>query len=55
MIEQIVDKTSLLIEQDSLRRRIGENARYLVEQGEFCIEKRNAKLKGIFDEAILAA
>jgi len=52
MVNQIVEKTSLLIENNSLRESIGRNARRLVEEGEFCIKRRNEKLKKIFDEAI---
>ncbi|MEM2117721.1 MAG: glycosyltransferase family 4 protein [Candidatus Bathyarchaeia archaeon] len=51
LVKQIVEKTSLLIEDDSLRRRIGREARHLIEEGEFSIKKRNEKLKRIFDEA----
>lgn len=51
MVNQIVDKSSLLIEEDSLRSKIGRNARKLVEQGEFSVKRRNEKLKRIFDEA----
>jgi glycosyltransferase involved in cell wall biosynthesis len=50
-VKQIVEKTSLLIEDGSLRRRIGREARNLVENGEFSIKNRNEKLKRIFDEA----
>lgn len=51
LVRQIVEKVSLLIEDGSLRRRIGREARRLVEHGNFSIEKRNEKLKRIFDEA----
>lgn len=50
-VEKIVEKTSLLIENDSLRRKIGQEARRLVEYGEFSFKHRNEKLKRIFDEA----
>ncbi len=52
MVRQIVDKMSLLIESSSLRRRLGQEARRLVEQGEFSLKNRNDNLKKIFDEAI---
>jgi len=52
MVNQIVEKVSLLIENSSLRRDIGRNARHLVERGKFSVKKRNEKLKRIFDEAI---
>jgi len=51
LVNQIVEKTSLLIENDSLRRRIGREARRSIEDGEFSIKKRNEKMKKIFDEA----
>lgn len=50
-VKQIVEKTSILIEDDSLRRKIGRNARHVIEHGEFSIKNRNEKLKRIFDEA----
>jgi glycosyltransferase involved in cell wall biosynthesis len=54
IVNQIVDKASLLIEESSLRRQIGREARRLTEQGEFSVARRNEKLKRIFDEAICA-
>jgi glycosyltransferase involved in cell wall biosynthesis len=52
-VKQIVEKTSMLIEDGSLRRKIGQEARHLVEVGEFSLKNRNSKLKRIFDEATL--
>jgi glycosyltransferase involved in cell wall biosynthesis len=52
LVKQIVEKASLLIEDRPLRRRIGQEARRLIEEGEFSIKNRNQKLKRIFDEAI---
>jgi glycosyltransferase involved in cell wall biosynthesis len=52
LIKQIVEKASMLIENESLRRKIGREARFLVEHGEFSIPRRNMKLRRIFDEAI---
>jgi glycosyltransferase involved in cell wall biosynthesis len=54
MVNQIVGKASLLIEDTSLRKRLGREARQSVEQGEFSIKKRNEELKRIFDEATSA-
>jgi glycosyltransferase involved in cell wall biosynthesis len=51
MIERIVQKTSLLIEDENLRRRMGKAGRWEVDHGKFSIKSRNEKLKGIFDEA----
>jgi len=50
-VKQVVEKTSLLIEDGSLRRKIGRNARRSIESGEFSIKNRNEKLKRIFDGA----
>jgi glycosyltransferase involved in cell wall biosynthesis len=52
IVNQIVDKASFLIEENSLRRQIGREAKRMIEHGEFSITKRNEKLKRIFDEAI---
>jgi len=52
LVEQLIEKTSLLIEDDSLRRNIARAARYEVEQGTFSIKQRNQKLARIFSEAI---
>lgn len=35
LVTQIVGATSLLFEDSSLRRRIGQEARHLIEEGEF--------------------
>jgi len=51
-VKQVVEKTSMLIENGSLRRRIGQKARSLIEEGEFSLQNRNRKLGKIFDEAI---
>jgi glycosyltransferase involved in cell wall biosynthesis len=42
---------SFLIENPERRRQMGRAGRWEVEQGKFSIEKRNEKLKRIFDEA----
>ncbi|MCJ7424348.1 glycosyltransferase family 4 protein [Candidatus Bathyarchaeota archaeon] len=54
LVKQIVEKTSLLIEDASLRRRLGREARRSIEEGKFSIKNRNEKLKRIFDEAVNA-
>jgi glycosyltransferase involved in cell wall biosynthesis len=51
VIKQIVDHTSILIEDEQLRRRMGSMGRYRIEHGDFSIERRNSKLQKIFDEA----
>jgi glycosyltransferase involved in cell wall biosynthesis len=52
IINQLVEKTSLLIEDSSLRRKMGRYGRKLVEKGKFSIKERNKKLKRIYEEAI---
>jgi len=46
-----VEKTSSIIENPELRRQTGKAGRWEVEHGKFSIERRNEKLKRIFDEA----
>ena len=50
-VRQVFKKTSMLVEDGALRRRIGKNARHLIEAGEYSISNRNRKLGKIFDEA----
>lgn len=52
MVQELVEKLSLLIEDAELRRRLGRAARYEAEQGRFSLEERNRKLKRILDEAV---
>lgn len=52
VVQELVEKTSFLIENEELRRRMGKAGRREIETGKFSIEKRNKKLKRIFDEAI---
>ena len=51
VVEELVEKASILIENKELRRRIGRAGRQEVEKGKFSVENRNNKLKTIFDEA----
>jgi len=52
VVDDLVDKASILIEDSTLRRKMGLAGRKEIETGEFSIKKRNEKLKRIFDEAI---
>jgi glycosyltransferase involved in cell wall biosynthesis len=52
IINQLVEKTSLLIENSSLRKRMGRYSRRLVEKGKFSIKERNKKLKQIYEDAL---
>lgn len=51
VVHELVEKTSILIEDEDLRKKMGKTAREEIEIGRFSIEKRNEKLKRIFDEA----
>jgi glycosyltransferase involved in cell wall biosynthesis len=51
MMQALIEKLSILIENPELRREMGKAGRWEVEHGKFSIEKRNEKLKRIFDEA----
>lgn len=48
---ELAKKASVLIENNALRLKMGRNARREIETGIFSIQKRNEKLKSIFDEA----
>lgn len=52
IVKGIIDKTAILIENKPLRKKMGEEGRKEIENGKFSIEKRNTKLKRIFEEAI---
>ena len=51
-IQDLVEKTSILIEDKSLRSKMGKNGKKQIEKGKFSIEKRNKKLKRIYEESI---
>jgi len=52
VINQLVEKISLLIEDSSLRKRMGRYGRRLVEKGKFSIKERNKKLLKIYQESL---
>jgi glycosyltransferase involved in cell wall biosynthesis len=52
VVKELAEKTSILIEDQKLRRRMGSAGRREIETGKFSIKRRNGKLKKIFDEAI---
>jgi len=52
VVAELVEKTSILIEDEDLRRKMGRAGREEVETGKFSLEKRNNKLKRIFDDAL---
>ena len=51
VVEQLVKKTGILIEDDALRRQMGKAGRQEIENGRFSLGKRNERLKRIFDSA----
>lgn len=51
VVAELVEKTSLLIEDSQLRRRLGRDARHEIAEGEFSVRQRNARLRRIFEEA----
>lgn len=53
LVNELVEKTGLLVENEELRRRMGKAARQEVEKGKFSINKRNEKLKIVFDNATI--
>lgn len=52
LIEEMMKKTSLLIEDTSLRKKMGKYGRKLAEKGKFSIRARNKKLKEIYENAL---
>lgn len=52
MIENIEKYMIMLIEDTSLRQKLGKEARNTIEKGEFSIDKRNEKLRVIFESSI---
>jgi len=52
IVQELVEKLSLLIENAELRRRLGKAGREAVENGRFSIQQRNSTLKRVLDEAI---
>lgn len=52
LVQKLVDKVSLLIENSTLRRRIGMEGMQQVQLGSFSVVNRNDKLKKFFEEAM---
>jgi glycosyltransferase involved in cell wall biosynthesis len=52
LVQGVVEKVSLLIEDPELRRRLGREGRQEVEEGKFSTKRRNEALKQVLDEAI---
>jgi glycosyltransferase involved in cell wall biosynthesis len=51
VVQQLVEKISVLIENGELRRRMGKAGRQEIEKGKFSIGRRNEALKRVFEEA----
>jgi len=52
VVNQLVDKLSVLIENSSLRRKMSKYNKKLVIKGKFSIKRRNEKLKEIYLRAV---
>lgn len=52
VVKQLVEKLSLLIEDSSLRKRMGRNGRKIVKTGKFSLKERNKRLRRIYEEAL---
>ena len=52
MIQEIVEKTSMMIEDNKLRNRLGKNGKKEVWEGRFSIDERNKKLRRIYEESV---
>lgn len=52
LINQLVDKISLLIEDTTLRKKFSQKGKKEIEKGKFSIRERNKKLKKIYENAL---
>ena len=52
VVDDLVAKTTLLVEDANLRRELGRRARWEVEEGKHSISRRNRALKQIFDNSL---
>lgn len=52
MLNQFIEKTSILIEDEKLRKKMGKAARKEIINGMFSVKKRNKKLRKIYEEAL---
>ena len=51
-LKTFVSKISVLIENENLRRNMGQAGKEEIVSGKFCVKKRNRKLKQIYEEAL---
>ncbi len=52
IVGQLVKKTSDLIEDSSLRKKMGRAGRKKIENGKFSIKERNNNLKNVYEEVV---
>ena len=52
IVQEIINKTSLLIENKKLRETMSKNCIKEIKEGKFSIKKRNKELKKIYGEAL---
>jgi glycosyltransferase involved in cell wall biosynthesis len=50
VINELVEKICILIEDEDLRKKMGRKGRQQIESGSFSLKNRNKKLKAIFDK-----
>lgn len=51
-VKELVEKLSVLIEDEKLRKTMGRNSFKIVSTGAFSIKERNKKLRRIYEEAL---
>jgi glycosyltransferase involved in cell wall biosynthesis len=52
IIEKLIEKTSLLIENKKLRKKMSNNCIKVIKEGKFSIKERNKRLKKIYSEVL---
>jgi len=52
VVDQLVGKLNILIADEALRKRMGQQSRKMVEIGKFSIAEQQRKLKRIYEEAL---
>ena len=52
LIELLVKKISLLIENKALRKKMSENCRKVIKEGKFSVKVRNEKMRKIYEDAL---
>ena len=52
IVDDIIEKLSILIEDKNLRKKFGKNGKKEIEQGKFSIDERNKNLKQVYEESL---